>query len=61
MKEWIDEMREVQKKRKWMYKCPLPKKRQRTQARAERPGKCRVYSEEEKLVYLLQTWEGGEL
>ena len=51
---WKTEMEEIKKKLSWRYKCPLPKKQQRVMARAERPGKCKVYSEEEKMIYKMR-------
>lgn len=51
---WKEEMRDIRKKKNWIYKSPLPKKKQRVEARASRCGKCKVYSEEEKLLYLLK-------
>ena len=55
---WKEEMQDIRKKRKWFYKSPLPRKKQRVEARAERCGKCKVYTEEEKLLYLLRHFRG---
>ena len=51
---WKETMDEIKKHKSWWYKCPLPKKKQRVAARAERAGKCHVYSDEEKLLYKLK-------
>jgi hypothetical protein len=51
---WKTEIEEIKKKKSWWYRAPLPLKKQRVEARAERLGKCHIYSEEEKLVYLMK-------
>ena len=39
------------KERPKLYICPLPKKRQRTAAKAEKHGKVKIYTEEEILLF----------
>lgn len=56
---WREAMREVRKKKSWWYRPPLPLKKQRVTARAERPGKCHIYTEEEKLIYRLKMFGEG--
>ena len=51
---WKTEMDEVKRRKKWWYRCPLPKKKQRVDAKPERNGKCHVYSEEEIMLYKMK-------
>ena len=51
-----DEMRSICKLSKLAYRPPLPRKKQRTNARAESNGPIRVYTEEEKLLYMIKNF-----
>ena len=51
---WKTEMDSIKKKLSWRYKAPLPKKKQRVEAKALKCGKCKVYSDEEILLYKLK-------
>ena len=44
---WEDEMKSVNKLKKLIYKSPLPKKKQQITARAQLPGKVRMFTESE--------------
>ena len=46
-----EEMREIKRKRKWFYRPPLPRKKQRVTARALRHGKVKHFTEEEIFLY----------
>ena len=58
-KIWEDEMKEVKAKKRWFYHSPLPRKRQRTNLKHQRPGKCKVYSEEEIYLYKLRLYSSS--
>jgi len=47
-------MKEAKAIKRLIYKPPLPRKTQRVFLKHQQPGKCKVYSEEEKLLYKLQ-------
>jgi len=51
------DIREIFKERPKLYKCPLPKKRQRVIAKAEEPGEVKVFSEEEIFLYKIKEFE----
>ena len=56
---WQEEMKTMREKADWAYRSPLPKKKQRTVARAERCGKCKQFSAEEILVENLRRCEAA--
>jgi len=45
------------KERPKLYTCPLPKKKQRTTARAERSGKVKVFTEEEIFLFRVRNFK----
>jgi len=55
MKNWLDEMKAI-KEKNCTYRAPLPLKKQRVTARAERPGKCKIFSEEEIFLFKLRMY-----
>ena len=56
MSIWDEEMKEVKAKKQWIYRSPLPRKRQRTTLKHQQPGKCRTLNEEEILLYKLKSY-----
>lgn len=54
MSIWNLEMKSICAQSRLSYRPPLPKKKQRVQAKPEKNGSVKVYSEEEKLLYLIK-------
>ena len=57
MKNWLNEMKDIKEKANCAYHSPLPLKKQRVTARAERPGKCKVFTEEEIFLFKLRMYK----
>ena len=51
---------ETNAKKRLIYRCPLPRKKQRVVSKKQRNGKVRVYTEEQKLLYVLRKMRGIE-
>lgn len=56
MSIWKDEMKSIRKLKKTIYKPPLPLKKQRVTARAQMPGKVKVFSEDEIFLFKVRRY-----
>ena len=56
MGAWKDEIARIRKLKKLIYKPPLPLKKQRTTARAQLPGKVKVFTEEEVFLFKIRRY-----
>jgi len=48
------EQDEIRKKRSWIYRSPLSKKKQLVSSKAEANGKVKIYNEEELFLHKLK-------
>lgn len=56
MGPWNDEMENIKKLKKTIYKPPLPLKRQRVTARAQMPGKVKAFTEEQIFLFKVREY-----
>lgn len=57
MSAYAMEMERIRKLKRTIYKPPLPLKKQRVTARAQMPGKVKIFSEEEVFLYNIRKHE----
>lgn len=60
MSAWNIEMEGIRKLKRTIYKPPLPMKRQRVIARAQLPGKVKIFSEEEIFLFNVRRYRQSE-
>ncbi|MCK4307863.1 hypothetical protein KAW50_06540 [candidate division WOR-3 bacterium] len=56
MSIWKMEMERIRKLKKTIYKPPLPLKKQRVTARAQLPGKVKMFSEDEIFLFKVRKY-----
>ena len=55
-----DELESIKSLAQCRYTPPLPRKKQRVTARAERCGKCIIYTQEQRLLYALRRFKNDQ-